>query len=50
MWPLAALNGFSYKRMYGGFARTKNNGHMVGIHGISPMHKYDFDMQYVPGI
>ena len=23
MWPLAALTGFSYKRMYGRFAGTK---------------------------
>ena len=50
MWPLAALTGFSYKRIYGDFARTINSGLMAGFHCTSPMHKYDFDMQYIPGI
>ena len=26
MWPLAALTGFYYKKMYGHFAGTKNSG------------------------
>ena len=26
MWPLAALMGFSYKKIHGRFARTKKSG------------------------